>query len=53
MVFGVIKLKVALVCWFVEVLMALSICFASLLFQLCIHALDCELIVYDSIPFNN
>jgi len=50
---GMIKFKVALICWFVEGLIIFSICFGSLLFGLCIYIFGCELIVSDPMPFNN
>jgi len=46
-------LRVAVVCWFVEGLIILSIIFGFLLFGLCIYIFGCELIVNDPMPFNN
>ena len=47
------RFKMAVVYWFVEGLMILSIYFGSLLFGLCIYVSGCELIVLDPMPFNN
>jgi len=52
-VLGIIEFMVALVCWFIEGLMILNICFGFLLFGLCIYVFVCELVVSDPMPFNN
>jgi len=51
--FGIIAFQVAWVCWFVQGLIILSICFGSLLLGLYVYIFGCELIVSNPMPFNN
>jgi len=54
MVLGVIEFKVALMCWFVEGLIILSIWYwFALAWVVSVYIFSCELIVSDHIPFDN